>query len=363
MNHLFPMQSISASNLSTASNWASHPPFNGHVLDLREAQALRLSPVDQGMMGGGDENNFAAFDEYDDYQSGPSRGLASSLTFTAWRLTSLNMALYECASKLPSIRASRTGSADTIHIPRVTGTNARRAALLAIDEVFRVTNEFIDVMKGFSPTMDRPNIINPTTPTPVSHPPQGASAVLPSHEVPQLLASCRERLPPAAMSEGGHEPETPALATQPFSHQDEATMFTFLSCHCLLTDIYEAIFEVIRRCLKGSYAESHSAAGIILPQLQVGGSGGVSSPALRVDFDGPRLPPATVSMYLVLVTTLSSQLWERVGEVMGDLGRDGSSEQAPIARVVLAGPIWDMAVTRTHNLFQTMETVQRSLQR
>ncbi|KAI3332431.1 hypothetical protein HD806DRAFT_480521 [Xylariaceae sp. AK1471] len=370
-DHVFSTQTDSASNSAMLSHWPSHPTesLSRHPLDLDKGDALHFLPANQDMMSEAGSNNFldlpSLYESYG-YNNNPSRGLGSSLTSTAGRLTSLNMALYECASKLPSIKTSRTEPAGTANIPCVAGNSARRAALLAIDEVFRVTNEFIDVMKSLSPTVDCRNIPNLTTAVPVSHSSQGASAVLPSHVVPQLFVPCRELLPQTAINDGDHEPGILASAIQPFSHLDEATIFMFLSCHSRLTEIYESIFQAIQRCLEGSYVTSHSTAGIILPQLQVGGFGGISSPALRVDFDGPRLPPATVSMYLVLVTTLSSQLWAQVGEAIrrnGNTGVDSMSKQAPAARLEVTGLLWDIAITRTHNMSQTMETVQRLLQR
>jgi hypothetical protein len=149
-------------------------------------------------------------------------------------------------------------------------------------------------------------------------------------------------------------------------HLDEATMLMFLSCHCRLTEIYESIFQAIRRCVEGSYAASHPTAGIILLQLAVGSFGGVVSPALRVEFNGPRLPPATVTMYMVLITTLSSQLWAQVGEAVRRGGRwcDGWSKQTPVAaRYAASDSMWDMAMTRTDHMSQIIETVQHSVQR
>ncbi|KAI0553485.1 hypothetical protein F4679DRAFT_473700 [Xylaria curta] len=244
------------------------------------------------------------------------------LTSIFGRLTDLSIALHDCAGKLPSIKTPHTESAVD---------SRREGALLALDEVFRVTNEFINVMKDPYSTQDQQEFI--TEPT----------LQLVNVEAP-------------------HEPGI-SYNMQPFSQLDEATMLLFFSCHCRLVEIYSSVFQAMRQCLEGSNAAPRSRAGVILPQLQVGGSGGISSPALRVDFNGPLLPPATVSMYMTLITTLSSQLWAQVadnlrrGRSYGD-----SNNEAHIPHLGMAGPTWGLAMERTGNMERTIELVKRMLQ-
>ncbi|KAI1152344.1 hypothetical protein F4825DRAFT_310786 [Nemania diffusa] len=293
-----------------------------------------------------------------------SIGLESSLTSMAGRLTSLNMALYECASKLPSIKPSRPESVDISNTPCTTGSSTRKAALLALDEVFHVTNEFIDVMKALFPTTGcheiPPLTINLTDPNPPCLS-QEVNTILPSHTTPQFLG--RSSAPSPAP-----DPEispSSSLAADPSPHLDEATMLLFLSCHCRLTEIYESIFHAMQRCIAGSRAPPPPyhppppppPAGIILPQFRVGGPGGVGRAALRVDFDGPRLPPAMVSMYMVLVAALSAQAWVEVGEA---LRRGGA--RAPLAHAGVASLAWDVAIKRTDSMARTIDVVQLLLE-
>ncbi|KAI0803999.1 hypothetical protein GGR55DRAFT_682135 [Xylaria sp. FL0064] len=246
----------------------------------------------------------------DGHPSGISCGPGYTLTSTAQQLTSLNMALYECASKLPSIKASSAG----LGISRaMNSTTSRGAALLALDEVFHVTTEFINIMNNLAPMFNHDEI--------------------------------------AALE----------LSSSSFLPLDEASVLLFLSCHCRLADIYEAIFQAIQRCIKGgSHAAPRStAAGIILPQLQVGGFGGVSSPALRVDFKEPRLPSAIVSMYMVLITTLSSRLWTQIRDRMRRTGgRDCSKSRMAMVHPEIAEPTWDRAMERTDNLSGIIEGIR-----
>ncbi|KAI1133092.1 hypothetical protein F5Y10DRAFT_229360 [Nemania abortiva] len=263
-------------------------------------------------------------------------GMGGSFPCTTRRLTSLNMALYECASKLPSIKL---GSVDVANGPCSMNHRARKTALLALDEVFNGTNEFINVMKDLLPTTGGHGIptltVTRATPNPLGH-------------------SLR------ALPEPVLEPEVSPPPIDPLPQFDEATRLLFLSCHCRLIEIYESIFQAMQRCIAGSREASHSTAGIILPQLQVGGLGGVSSPALRVDFEGPRLPPATISMYMVLITTTSAQLWTQVGEALRwGRGYRGSGNQASTVHAEeIVGPAWDVAMKKTDSMSRTIEVVQ-----
>ncbi|KAJ2985249.1 hypothetical protein NUW58_g5636 [Xylaria curta] len=249
---------------------------------------------------------------------------------TTGRLASLNVALYECASKLPSIKAYRTEVVSTTDISHALNSTTRVAALLVLDEVFCVTNNFISVINNLfliPGCHEAPATL--TTPASSSSAP-GANTASQECVAPQLLMRHRELvldplLQPAIMG-GPSEPEIPPSATQPFPQLDEGTALLFLSCHYRLAEIYEVVFQAMQWCIDRSYAAPQSTAGTTLPQLhQVGGSGGVSFPALRVDFNGPPLQPVTASMYLALMLTLSSQLVsqsDRVVWLCEELGID-----------------------------------------
>ncbi|RWA04015.1 hypothetical protein EKO27_g11091 [Xylaria grammica] len=176
-------------------------------------------------------------------------------------------------------------------------TSTREAALLALDDVFTVTNEFINVMQALCPTTGYHEIPITTASASTTGTSRlsasGANTAILHQAAPHCLAY-PQSLPgsshqPTTTIEGPREPDISSPIIQPFPRLDEATALLFLSCHCRLAEIYESLFQAIRRCIEGPHrTTSHPPAGIILPQLQVGGFGGVSRPALRVDFGGPR---------------------------------------------------------------------------
>lgn len=180
------------------------------------------------------------------YNASPGYAVGFPLISTAGRLTSLNMTLCECASKLPSIEPRRRGLTDTLPSPHTMNNNTRReASLLALDEVFCATNDFVNILKSICLPTDQSETRAHTSST--------TDAGL------HFLGS------PISLS---------SSSTQPSVQLDEATMLLFLSCHCRLADIYESIFKAVRHCINSSFSASHSIAGVVLPQIQVGGFGG-----------------------------------------------------------------------------------------
>ncbi|KAI0534034.1 hypothetical protein GGR58DRAFT_484415 [Xylaria digitata] len=342
-----------------------------HTLDCHQGVALHLIPSHQDVPSEVENNHSFDFLHSPGPSSYPNTSgyqLGPPLTSETGRLTSLNMALYECASKLPSIKASRAEPVGSMNGPYTTDSSAREAMLLSLDDLFCATNEFINVMKSLCPTTgchEIPPTAASASMTRISyHSAQGTNTAA-SHCIEPHGLTYRQALePPPRLTtiEGSCEPGIPSSVIQSSPHLDEATLLLFLSCHCRLIEIYESLFQVIQKCIKGSYTTSHSPAGIILPQLQVGGFGGVSCPGLRVDFSGPRLPPATVSMHLVLTTTLSSQLWTQIRESMRRR-RDfsGPRNRVSAGHLEVADPAWDIAVERTDRVSQTIEAIRNLL--
>ncbi|KAI0100629.1 hypothetical protein GGR51DRAFT_531948 [Nemania sp. FL0031] len=332
-------------------------PLGAYALDYDgDGAALHTIPIDQDAIGDEVGNYSLSLPTPDQvingHNHGLGNGLGSSLACVAGRLAGLNVALYECASKLPSIKPSRTGAVG-LDNDRAMNGHARKEALLAIDEVFHVTNEFIDVMKNLIPTNEIQTLTTTVTPD-ILNSCHFASEINTAAPLPETS--------PRASREPILESEISSSPIDPSSHLDEATLLLFLSCHYRLTTIYESIFQAMQRCIAGSHAATHSAAGIILPQLQVGGIGGVSSPALRVDFNGPRLPSTTITMYMVLIATLSAQLWAQVGETLKrGRGCYSSGDQASPANVMITDPTWDVAVRRTDDVSRIITVVQHSL--
>ncbi|KAI1175382.1 hypothetical protein F4777DRAFT_331722 [Nemania sp. FL0916] len=297
---------------------------------------------------------------------GIRQGIGNTGVSTAGRLTNLNVVLYECAKKLPSIKPSQTDLADMTAIPHATNGPSRDAVLLALDDVFCVTNEFIQVMKELFATSCHESPPFMATATTMTSPPlfSGANKMLSPNVTSTFIQGRQEVMaqPPLqslAFLESLHEPTITSSETVPPACIDDATVLLFLSCHCRLTEIYESIFQAIRRCIDGSSAASHARAGIILPRLLAGGFGGLNAPALRVDFGDPRLPPATISMYMILITTLSAQVWTQVGEIFR---QGGACHHVPLtASCGIAGPTWELAMKRTDRMCHTIEVVQQLL--
>ncbi|KAI1824204.1 hypothetical protein F4861DRAFT_539229 [Xylaria intraflava] len=219
---------------------------------------------------------------------------------TAARLNCLNMALNDCASRL------------SFGKPRAPDPGTRQAAMIALDEIFRATNDFISVTRAL-----------PRRGAPVS-----ASA--------SASASSLRRI------------DTPAD-----EGPDDATLFLLLSCHCRLVEVYESIITAVRKCAGGSPPPLPASGSLVLPRLHVGGC---ALPARRVDFRGPGLPRATAAMYMVLVVTVMSELWAQVaGALREGIGLGGG------VRVGMADSAWDVALRRTDRVSRTIETVQHLL--
>ncbi|KAI0490027.1 hypothetical protein F4859DRAFT_176638 [Xylaria cf. heliscus] len=347
----FPLQTAPGRTLAIgpcqSSDFAEPPSID--TLDNPDGEVLEIVPVHQDTVGA-IRGNHSPLDHphspygFLGYHNPPSRGLGRPIASTVGRLSSLSLALYECASKLPSIKTPQADSAGAANTPCAMESSSRRGGvLLALDEVFRVTNEFINFMKSPYSTPGCPEM-PALTATPMATTPHLTQIGLSSDQ------------------QGFVTESAVSSPIQPFPHLDEASILLFLSCHCQLVEIYKSVFQAMRRCLEGSKAAPHSAAGIILPQLQVGGSGGISSPALRVDFNGPLLPQATISMYMSLITTMSSQLWAQVGDALRrGRGCVDSRSQASGPHLEVAAPTWGVAMERTDNMERTIELIKRML--
>ncbi|KAK5634786.1 hypothetical protein RRF57_010499 [Xylaria bambusicola] len=322
----YPSSDARSLGMSTSQPYQLTEALGLYTLDHDGGPVIRMESNNQIMTSEvGDDCTLESLGINGQYNDGPSCVLGYPLTSTAGRLTSLNMALYECASKLPSIEPRRVEPAGGAYNTHSISNNRRETALFALDELFCATNEFISIMKSLYSTSTDSEISNHSRRAPTT--------------------------------EGSFQSTQGMLYT---ASTDEATKLLFLSCHCRLADIYESIFKGIQRCLSGSYAATHSIAGVILPQLQVGGFGGVNSPGMRVDSNGPSLPRATISMYLILTITLSSQLWAQIRCMMGM--ESSCRIQVPMtADPEVADPAWDTAKKRTNRLSRAIEVIQDAL--
>lgn len=206
------------------------------------------------------------------------------------KLASLNVELYECAMKLPSMaRQAEPGS--------------REATLFAIDELFCLTTGYIDVLQCFSPTRCETNI--------------SSSSLNPEQLPVQLTPSIISYSPKFSHLGQPLEGTSVELRSGLFSHVDEATMFMIVSYHCRLVEIYGSLFQMVQACIQHSLAPHKDKDwAVILPRLQVGS---VVSPPVQVDIYTP-LPPATASMYMLMITMVSSQLWQQLAGIIRNEG-------------------------------------------
>jgi hypothetical protein len=263
--------------------------------------------------------------------------VASSSTSAVRRLASLNVALCECAEKLPSMARGSVSSAGT------SDNDRHKTVVLAVDELFRLTADFVELVKTFTfmeyETSDTLSTADQREPTwalsPMTCSPQRPHAFLP-------------------LTKTGTRPTQRSL-----SHMDEATAFMVVSCHCRLVDIYTSIFKMVQACVEHSFVPQLGPNwAVILPRLQVGS---FDSPPVTVDANA-HLSPITTSMYMVMITMLSSQLWEQLGSTIR-AGIDVATGSESMSRCTLVSTMWNTVMVRTDQLVQTINVTQSLLQR
>jgi hypothetical protein len=263
------------------------------------------------------------------------------------KLASLSIALHECSEKLPTMAIIATEceippghSNDTMH-------GSRKITFFVIDELFRLTSEFIDVMKCFSVSECEIG----TTPS-STDPGQAGS------ESTMSLISYDEQTSHSSMQMTRNTISPPSRS---FSHMEEATMFMVVSCHCRITELYSSVFELMQACIEHKLPpriDKHWA--VILPNLQFGS---VTTPPVQVDIDSP-LSPSNSSMYMLMFTMLSSQLWEQLVEVMrAGCAGEVSTSPGSLSRSTLVDMMWDRVTEKNKDLSQIIDSTRHLLQR
>jgi hypothetical protein len=267
--------------------------------------------------------------------------LSTSPTSAVRTLAYLNVALYECAANLPNLAEADAIPANT------TGNGlpgSRKETLFAIDELFRLTAEFIEVVKSLS-AFDYHTSSTSSSTNPM---PLGAQSTLSLLEYNQKW------------SQTGNEAVRTGMRP-PFnslSYVDEATMLIIASCHSRITEIYVYLFKMMQACIEHSLVPQPDKAWVvILPQLQIGS---IASPPVHVDAKTP-LPSAKVLMYMLMITMLSSQLWEQLAGLIRARG-DGSTTPGSTSRSALVGVLWNTMTERTDRLSQTILATKCLLQ-
>ena len=217
------------------------------------------------------------------------------------RLASLDVEIYECGLMLPI--HVKTGSGPV-------GIGTRKAKLFALDVLFRLTADFVNIANYETRDNDRPTIYHKTV-------------------------DVRSRL----------------------DQIDEATTFAIMSCHSRLTEIYASLFYMMHACIEHSLAPRRDKDwAVLLPQLQVGSE--VGALPVLVNIDHPA-SPSTSSMYMWLITMLSSQLWEQLADTLRFANSGGSRSEGS----VLTDTVWNTIAERSDSMLETIERTKQTLQR
>ena len=105
---------------------------------------------------------------------------------------------------------------------------------------------------------------------------------------------------------------------------DRATVLLILSCYYRLMDVYEAIFGHMRTCTRNlpdcKHEDNHSVRagvvvkGVVMPAFQFGA---YKVPPLTYEADGGPPSNTTVSMYMMLILTMTSQVCDELQHVVG----------------------------------------------
>jgi hypothetical protein len=246
------------------------------------------------------------------------------------RLASLDVAIFECGLKLPFPINTGNDSA---------ATGTRKSTLFALDELFRLTTEFLEIFTSLSHVAGHANI--------------SPGSILPESDTGSTLQLHRNIQNPSETfhSVGMEEP------AQPFLPLDEATMFMVISCHCRLTEFYAFIFDKMQACIEHSLVPRRDKYwAIILPQVQVGS---IASPSVQVDIDTP-VSSATSSMYMLMITMLSSKLW---GQLADEMRVGGGISLRMGSTSVLTETVWDNVTDKNNRMLQTIDNTKLLLQR
>ncbi|TPX12343.1 uncharacterized protein E0L32_006990 [Thyridium curvatum] len=263
----------------------------------------------------------------------------TALSAAIRRLASLHVDTLDCLGSFPVIDISEDGTIT----PAELGTCASKVSTqFSFDELFRLTTEFVEILEALH-----------AIPAQRMHGPMGMF----SYEMDFAKSSALSQPLPdhgAAAAQKGMN-----TSMRPWSHVDEATVLLLASCHSRLLQLYSGVIQRMQMCIEHSLRPgSGSDWKVILPKVQVGS---LSLPPLQVDQASPAPSKATSSMYMVMITTLSTQLWERVGLLLrtGDGCASGIMDWSEANASELA---WCRMKDGTNNLKLEITRVQHLLQ-
>ena len=261
-------------------------------------------------------------------------------------LGKLSVELYEYAAKLPSMPKNGPGT-EGVDSPWTAfgGTSPQQKRLLVLDEIFSLTKRFINVVGTLS--QQGQDVLALFKDTTASSTREALSSPFPEQQIVRT------------------DPRLEESGTKgPLSHLDEATTLMVMSCHCRLTDIYLSIFHMMQVCMEHSFPpQVEDDWTVVLPKLQVGSH---AAPSMQVDAKSS-LSRSTSSMYMLMITMLSSQLCEKIAGVMGVKGerdfRLGSSQRREVPEVSEFDLLKARVKERTGRLERTISATQGLLQR
>ncbi|KAH8820230.1 hypothetical protein F5884DRAFT_849500 [Xylogone sp. PMI_703] len=289
---------------------------------------LPLSPVTDGNRDGG----YSSVESYpiDMPQSiWPAMDQSSPIQ----QLANISTALQRLSAQFPAI--DLTSMSSTSVRERIMA--ARGTVTLAIDELFNLTSNFINLVD------DAPTMNYKTSFTKFSVDRNNLGSQSPSSAIRQQALQS---------SQAGINAPYEALL-----HVDEeAKMSLVVSCHYRLTNIYETIFQMMEACVSHSISFSDSKSwSMVLPELKIGS---FVCPPLYVDAT-TQPPMATILLYMDIFALLSSRLWKQLALVARAKG--GSSSNSPQASQYWLAERWDAMEDKTNRMSQTIEATRSLL--
>ncbi|KAL1966321.1 hypothetical protein VTN77DRAFT_4674 [Rasamsonia byssochlamydoides] len=240
-----------------------------HAMDF--TLGLSTTAPDQGMPRSPDNN------------ATTSSNAPFSMAEAVKQLAELNVKLFDHAATLPPPQAGHNqyepGSASLDVIASASETqSSRENRLFAIDKTFAFTRTLIGILGCLYAHIDNESAMEAT----------GLSS-----EFQQV--KIRARIPPATL--------------------DRGTILLVLSCYHRLMDIYESIFGHMQACIKHSITPiSDDGRTVSLPSLQVGS---YECPPLQRDTAGTSPPLSAISMHMMVLIMLASQLCDQLRETIG----------------------------------------------
>ncbi|KAH6656283.1 hypothetical protein BKA67DRAFT_551465 [Truncatella angustata] len=265
---------------------------------------------------------------------------------SAARLASLNVALYECTSKLPSKVHTRSPLSDW-SVSDNCAHKPQRAKLFVIDELFRVTADFLNIIENFNDEgCDASTNVPPVNIN-------GEQIFVPNlRSAQKICGRVQSSAAPTSM-------EPSSIFPVPM---DIAILDVLISCHHQLTEAYVAVFQRMQACIRNHNVsplrlvpENERNWGVILPELKMGSI--VTTPAVCVTKDSPISTVAAASMYMSMIALLSSQLWDRVAAVMKQKREMPSVGPSLDLRDML----WDTMSARTDQLSNMIDATKSLL--